>query len=62
MSRRAGRRWRDSGLALLLLAPSGVVLGMFVIYPLVRAIFLDPDPRASWISPLISTTPEPAEE
>ena len=36
----ARRRWRDSGLALLMLAPSGVILGMFVIYPLVKAIFL----------------------
>ena len=24
---------------------------------LVRALFLDPDPRAAWVSPLISTTP-----
>jgi sn-glycerol 3-phosphate transport system permease protein len=38
--RRAGRRWRDSGLALLMLGPSGVILGMFVIYPMVKAVFL----------------------
>jgi predicted PurR-regulated permease PerM len=40
-------------------------LGALLAVPmtlLVRAIFLDPDPRAAWISPLISTTPEPAEE
>ena len=34
------RRWRDSGLALLLLGPSAIVLGMFVIYPIIEAIIL----------------------
>lgn len=34
------RRWRDSGLALLMLGPSAIVLGAFVIYPLVEAILL----------------------
>jgi predicted PurR-regulated permease PerM len=40
-------------------------LGALLAVPmtlLVRAIFLDPDARTAWISPLISTTPEPAEE
>ena len=40
-------------------------LGALLAVPmtlLVRAIFLDPDRRAAWISPLISTTPEPLEE
>ena len=36
----AKRRWRDSGLALLMLGPSGIILGMFVIYPLVKAVIL----------------------
>ena len=34
------RRWRDSGLALLMLGPSIVILGWFVVYPLVKAMFL----------------------
>ena len=33
-------RWRDSGIAVLMLAPSAVVLALFVIYPLIRAVFL----------------------
>ena len=40
-------------------------LGALLAVPmtlLVRAIFLDPDRRTAWISPLISTTPEPLEE
>jgi AI-2 transport protein TqsA len=40
-------------------------LGALLAVPmtlLVRAIFLDPDARAAWTSPLISTTPEPVEE
>jgi ABC-type sugar transport system permease subunit len=40
MSRRATRRWRDVPLAALLLAPSAIVLGLFVIYPLGRAVWL----------------------
>lgn len=34
------RRWRDTPLALAMLAPSLVVLGMFVLYPLGRAVWL----------------------
>jgi sn-glycerol 3-phosphate transport system permease protein len=34
------RRWRDSGLALVMLGPSLVILGLFVLYPLGRAILL----------------------
>jgi ABC-type sugar transport system permease subunit len=34
------RRWRQLPGALALLAPSAVLLGMFVVYPLVRAVFL----------------------
>jgi len=34
------RGWRQLPAALLLLAPSIVVLGMFVVYPLIRAIIL----------------------
>lgn len=34
------RRWRDSGLALLMLGPSAIVLGVFVIYPIIEAIIL----------------------
>lgn len=34
------RRWRDSGLALLMLGPSLVILGTFVLYPLGRAVWL----------------------
>jgi len=33
-------RWRDSGLAVLMLAPAALVLALFVIYPLIRAVFL----------------------
>ena len=35
-----GRRWRDTGLALLMLGPSLVILGWFVVYPLIKAMFL----------------------
>jgi sn-glycerol 3-phosphate transport system permease protein len=34
------RRWRDTPLAAVLLAPSLVVLGAFVLYPLGRAVWL----------------------
>ncbi|MCU1394789.1 MAG: Glycerol-3-phosphate transporter permease [Ilumatobacteraceae bacterium] len=34
------RRWRDSGLALVMLAPSILILGWFVVYPLIKAMFL----------------------
>ena len=34
------RRWRDSGLALVMLGPSIAILGLFVLYPLGRAIWL----------------------
>jgi 4-hydroxybenzoate polyprenyltransferase len=34
------RRWRDAPLALAMLAPSLVVLGAFVLYPLARAFWL----------------------
>ena len=34
------RRGRDSGLALLMLGPSIVILGFFVVYPLIKAMFL----------------------
>jgi ABC-type sugar transport system permease subunit len=34
------RKWRDSGLALVMLGPSIVILGLFVLYPLGRAIWL----------------------
>lgn len=34
------RRWRDTGLAVAMLAPSAVLLGTFVVYPLVRAVDL----------------------
>src|SRR5262245_1097895 len=37
---RRHRRWRDLPAAVLMLAPSAVILGTFVIYPLVRAIGL----------------------
>lgn len=33
-------RWRDLPLALAMLAPSAIILGVFVLYPLVRAIWL----------------------
>jgi len=34
------RRWRDAPTALMMLAPSLALLGLFVFYPLVRAIWL----------------------
>jgi sn-glycerol 3-phosphate transport system permease protein len=34
------RRWRDTGLAAIMLGPSIVILGLFVLYPLGRAIWL----------------------
>jgi sn-glycerol 3-phosphate transport system permease protein len=34
------RRWRDTGLGAALLAPSLVILGAFVLYPLGRAVWL----------------------
>lgn len=34
------RRWRDTGLAVLMLGPSLVILGWFVVYPLIKAMFL----------------------
>ena len=40
-------------------------LGALLAVPmtlLVRAIFIDPDRRAAWITPLIATRPEPAKE
>jgi sn-glycerol 3-phosphate transport system permease protein len=33
-------RWRDAPVALLMLAPSAVILGAFVLYPLGRAVWL----------------------
>jgi ABC-type sugar transport system permease subunit len=35
-----GRRWRDLPVGLLLIAPSAVILGVFFVYPLIRAIWL----------------------
>jgi ABC-type sugar transport system permease subunit len=40
VDRNRRRRWRQLPAALLLLSPSMVVLGMFVVYPLIRAILL----------------------
>lgn len=40
MTARRSRRWRDTGLAAALLAPSLAVLGAFVLYPLGRAVWL----------------------
>jgi ABC-type sugar transport system permease subunit len=37
--RRRRARWRDSGVALAMLGPSAIILGAFVIYPLIRAVF-----------------------
>ncbi|MEM9749059.1 MAG: sugar ABC transporter permease [Actinomycetota bacterium] len=37
---RSGRRWRDTGLAAAMLAPSALLLGAFVVYPLIRAVDL----------------------
>jgi ABC-type sugar transport system permease subunit len=34
------RRWKDTPLAIAMLAPSMVVLGVFIVYPLIRAIWL----------------------
>jgi sn-glycerol 3-phosphate transport system permease protein len=34
------RKWRDTGLAAVMLGPSIVILGLFVLYPLGRAIWL----------------------
>src|SRR5918993_5132294 len=34
------RRWADFPLAMAMLAPSALVLGVFVVYPLGRAMFL----------------------
>ena len=34
------RRWAEFPLAMAMLAPSAVILGVFVIYPLGRAMFL----------------------
>jgi sn-glycerol 3-phosphate transport system permease protein len=39
-SRGARRRWRQLPAALALLAPSGVILGVFVVYPLAKAVLL----------------------
>jgi sn-glycerol 3-phosphate transport system permease protein len=33
-------KWRDTGLAAVMLGPSAVILAMFVIYPLVKAVWL----------------------
>jgi sn-glycerol 3-phosphate transport system permease protein len=35
-----GRRWRDLPAGLLMITPSAVILGVFVVYPLVRAVIL----------------------
>ena len=35
-----GRRWRDLPAGLLMIAPSAVILGVFVVYPLVRAVWM----------------------
>jgi sn-glycerol 3-phosphate transport system permease protein len=40
MSTRSSVRWRDTPLAVALLAPSLLVLGAFVLYPLGRAVWL----------------------
>ena len=34
------RRWRETGLAALMLGPSLAVLGVFVLYPLARAFWI----------------------
>lgn len=39
-TRRGKARWRDLPAAVLLLAPSAVILGVFVLYPLGRAVWL----------------------
>jgi ABC-type sugar transport system permease subunit len=33
-------RWKDTGIATLMLAPSALILGVFIVYPLVRAVWL----------------------
>ena len=38
--RRSGRRWADFPLAMAMLLPSAVILGVFVVYPLGRAMWL----------------------
>jgi len=38
--RRSGRRWADFPLAIAMLLPSAVILGVFVVYPLGRAMVL----------------------
>ena len=38
--RRSGRRWADFPLAIAMLLPSAVILGVFVVYPLGRAMWL----------------------
>ncbi len=38
--RHSGRRWAEFPLAMAMLAPSAVILGVFVVYPLGRAMFL----------------------
>ncbi|MFK8026101.1 MAG: carbohydrate ABC transporter permease [Ilumatobacter sp.] len=42
MSSRATRswNWKDLGVALAMLAPSAVLLGVFIVYPLARAVWL----------------------
>ena len=44
-----------------LLGPLGALLAVPMTL-LVRAILIDPDPRAAWVSPLIATTPDSAED
>jgi ABC-type sugar transport system permease subunit len=38
--RENGRSWRNVPIALALLAPAGIILGVFSVYPLVRAVWL----------------------
>ena len=38
--RRVGSRWRDLPTAMWMLAPSAVILGVFVLYPLGRAVWI----------------------
>jgi ABC-type sugar transport system permease subunit len=40
MASRVGRKWRDLSIAVAMLAPSAIILGAFVVYPLIRAIWL----------------------
>jgi predicted PurR-regulated permease PerM len=44
-----------------LLGPLGALLAVPMTL-LVRALLIDPDARAAWVSPLISTTPDPPED